>query len=90
MASSPHITLDTETGVLTGKGSAIGLVLILACWSPRYAIRAWAQTHPDKGGIATSIADAAFVAGFATLIVSRLEMWLRCRKLMADAAAPAV
>ena len=49
----------------------------------RYAIRAWALTRPDKGGIATAIADAAFVAGFATLIVSRLEMWLRCRKLMA-------
>ena len=84
-----HITLDTETGVLTGKGSAIGLVLILALLVARYAVRAWAQTHPDKGGIATSIADAAFVAGFATLIVSRLEMWLRCRKLMADAAPAA-
>ena len=83
-----HITLDAETGVLTGKGSAVGLMLILALLVARYAIRTWAATHPDKAGMAVAIADAAFLAGFATLIVSRLEMWLRCRKLMA-AAAPA-
>jgi hypothetical protein len=83
-----HITLDTETGVLTGKGSAIGLMLILALLVARYAIRTWAASHPDNGGIAVAVADAAFLAGFSTLIVARLEMWLRCRKLMA-AAAPA-
>ncbi len=84
-----HITLDAQTGVLTGKGSAVGLVLILALLVARYAIRTWAASHPDKGGIAIAIADAAFLAGFATLIVSRLEMWLRCRKLMAGAAPAA-
>ena len=78
-----HITLDSETGVLTGKVSAIGLIIILGLMVARYAIRAWAQTHPDKSGVAVAIADAAFLLGFATLIVSRLEMWLRCRKLMA-------
>jgi hypothetical protein len=83
-----HISLDAETGVLTGKGSAVGLMLILALLVARYAVRTWAASHPDQGGIAVAIADAAFLAGFATLIVSRLEMWLRCRKLMA-AAAPA-
>jgi hypothetical protein len=84
-----HISLDAETGVLTGKGSAVGLMLILALLVARYAIRTWAATHPDKGGIAVAIADAAFLAGFATLIVARLEMWLRCRKLMARSAPAA-
>ena len=84
-----HITLDAETGVLTGKGSAIGLMIILGLLVARYAIRTWAQTHPDHAGIAVAIADAAFLFGFATLIVSRLEIWLRCRKLMADAAPAA-
>lgn len=78
-----RITLDAETGVLTGKGSAVGLMLILVLLVARYAIRTWAASHPDKSGIAVAIADAAFLAGFATLIVARLEMWLRCRKLMA-------
>jgi hypothetical protein len=78
-----HITLDPETGVLTGKASPIGLILILGLMVARYAIRSWAQTHPDHSGIAVAIADAAFLLGFATIIVSRLEMWLRCRKLMA-------
>ena len=84
-----HITLDEETGVLTGKASAIGLILILGLMVARYAIRAWAQTHPDKSGVAVAIADAVFLFGFATLIVARLEMWLRCRKLMAARTAVA-
>jgi hypothetical protein len=82
-----HITLDAETGVLTGKGSAIGLIIILALLVVRQAIRTWAMSHPDKGGVAVAIADAAFLFGFATLIVARLEMWVRCRKLMAAGAA---
>jgi len=78
-----HITLDSDTGALTGKGSVMGLVLILAIYVGRYAVLAWAQSHPEQGGTAVVIADCALVFGFATLIVSRLEMWLRCRKLMA-------
>lgn len=84
-----HISLDAETGVLTGRGSVIGLVLILALYVGRYAVVAWAQSHPEQGGTAVVIADCVLVFGFATLIVSRLEMWLRCRKLMANAAPAA-
>lgn len=82
-----HISLDAETGVLTGKGSIVGLALILALYVGRYAVVTWAQTHPDKSGGAVLAADCVLVFGFATLIVARLEMWLRCRKLMAGAAA---
>jgi hypothetical protein len=84
-----RITLDAETGVLTQKGSAIGLILILALLVARQAIRTWAETHPDHSGIAVAITDAAFLFGFVTLIVARLEMWLRCRKLMAAGASAA-
>jgi hypothetical protein len=84
-----RITLDTDTGVLTSKGSAIGLIIILGLMVARYAIRAWAQSHADHAGITVAIADAAFLFGFATLIVARLEMWLRCRKLMAARTAVA-
>jgi hypothetical protein len=81
-----HITLDPETGELMGKGSIIGLILILALYVARYAIVSWAQSHPDHSGTAVTVADAALVFGFATLIVSRLEIWVRCRKLLATGA----
>jgi hypothetical protein len=81
-----HITLDAETGVLTGKGSVIGLALILGLYVARYAVVAWAQSHPDHTGAAVIVADGALLFGFATLIVARLEMWLRCRRLMAERA----
>ena len=84
-----HITLDPETGVLTGKNSPIGMMLILGLYVVRYAVQTWARTHPDHSGNAVLAADAAMVLGFATLIVSRLEMWLRCRKLMAAQPATA-
>ena len=78
-----HITLDPETGALIGKGSVIGLVLVLVLYVGRYAVTAWARTHPDHSGTAVLAADAALVLGFATVIVSQLEIWLRCRKLLA-------
>jgi hypothetical protein len=84
-----RITLDAETGVLTGQGSVIGMALILAIYVGRYAVIAWAQSHPEQGATAVTVADCALVFGFATLIVSRLEMWLRCRKLMAGVAPAA-
>ena len=84
-----RITLDAETGVLTGQGSIIGMALILAIYVGRYAVISWAQSHPEQGGTAVVVADCALVFGFATLIVSRLEMWLRCRKLMAGNASAA-
>jgi len=83
-----HITLDAETGIITGRGSVIGLALLLVLYVARYAVISWAQSHPEQASNAVMAADSALVLGFATLIVSRLEMWLRCRKLMA-AAAPA-
>jgi hypothetical protein len=83
-----HITLDADTGIITGRGSVIGLALILVIYVGRYAVMTWAQSHPEQAGLAVMAADSALVFGFATLIVSRLEMWLRCRKLMA-AAVPA-
>ncbi|MGZ3272256.1 MAG: hypothetical protein ACXU82_14450 [Caulobacteraceae bacterium] len=82
-----HITLDADTGVLTGKGSVVGLVLILALYVGRQAVVTWARSHPDHSGTAVLAADCALVLGFATLIVSRLEMWLRCRTLMAGTAS---
>lgn len=84
-----RITLDSESGVLTGKGSVVGLMLILALFIARYAVRTWAQTHPDRSGVAVAIADAAMAMGFVTLIVARLEMWIRCRKLMTARAQTA-
>ncbi len=84
-----HITLDAETGILTGKGSIVGLAIILGLFMARYAVMTWARTHPDHGGIAVIVADGALLFGFATLIVARLEMWLRCRKLMEAGAASA-
>jgi hypothetical protein len=84
-----HITLDADTGMLTGRGSVIGMMLILAIYVGRMGVQTWARSHQDHSGTALLVADAALLFGCATLIVSRLEMWLRCRKLMADGTSAA-
>jgi hypothetical protein len=84
-----RITLDAETGALTGQGSIWGLLLILLLLAARYGVITWAHTHPDHGGWAVVAADAALLFGYATLIVARLEMFVRCRKLMTDRTAAA-
>jgi hypothetical protein len=84
-----RIALDAETGVLTGQGSVWGVTLILALIVARYGVIAWARSHPEHSGWAVVAADAALLFGYATLIVSRLEMFVRCRKLMTERTAAA-
>ena len=84
-----HISIDVETGVLTGKASVVGMLLILTLYVGRMAVQTWARTHSDHSGTAVLVADSALLFGFATLIVARLEMWVRCRKLMADGPSAA-
>lgn len=84
-----RITMDADTGVLTGQGSVWGVSLILVLLVARYAVIAWAHGHPSHSGWPVVAADAALLFGYATLIVSRLEMFVRCRKLMTERAATA-
>ena len=84
-----HITIDQGTGALTSKGSVWGLVLVLGLFVIRQAVRTWAMSQPRHSEIAIVVADAATVLGFATVIVARLEMYLRCRKLLANGGVAA-
>ena len=84
-----HITIDPATHDLTSKTSPVGVVLIAALFAARYGIR---LAFPDVGAAhgslssqAGAIADALALFGIGALVVARLEMWLRCRRLLAEA-----
>jgi hypothetical protein len=87
-----HITIDPETHDLTSRTSPVGVVLIAALFAVRYGIRLLfpATANGAAGSLqdeATIIADALTLFGIGAMVVQRLEMWLRCRRLLAEAQA---
>jgi hypothetical protein len=84
-----HIALDSADGALTSKGSVWGLVLILGLYVARQGVKTWALSQPRHGETAIMAVDGLLLFGFASVIVARLEMYLRCRKLLAEGGAAA-
>ena len=87
-----HISIDPATHDLTSKTSPVGVVLIAVLFAARYGIR---LAFPDAGyghpgsleSQAGAIADALTLFGIGATVVQRLEIWLRCRRLLAEAQA---
>jgi hypothetical protein len=84
-----HISIDPATHDLTSKTSPVGVVLIAVLFAARYGIRlafpAVGSGQASLGSQAGAIADALALFGIGALVVQRLEMWLRCRRLLAEA-----
>jgi hypothetical protein len=83
-----QITIDPETHELTSRASIAGAVLIVAVFALRYALRM------EEGAISSElhvsavlITDAAMMLAMGIMGVQRLEMWLRCQRLLAEARA---
>ena len=84
-----HITIDPATHDLTSKTSPVGVVLIAVLFGLRYGIRLafpqMADAHGSLESQAGVIADALTLFGIGAVVVQRLEMWLRCQRLLAEA-----
>lgn len=81
-----RINLDPDTGVLTSQASPAGVILIVAVFALRYGLRFWLLQHPGKGAQALVATDALLLFSVGMISISRIEMWIRCRRLMAAGA----
>jgi Na+/H+ antiporter NhaC len=81
-----RISLDPQTGVLTSQASAAAVILIVALFAARLGVRYWLQEHPQKSGALATAADDVVILGVVAMLVTRVEMWLRCRRLIAAGA----
>jgi hypothetical protein len=81
------ITADPGTGALNQRASPLGLILLVVLIAIRYGLRTLAhQGSPVHLG-ATAIVDAFLALAFGLIAVQRLEMFLRGRRLLAQAKA---
>jgi hypothetical protein len=86
-----RINLEPDTGVLTSQASAAAVVLIAVVFAVRFGLRFWLEENPRaKLGFDAAIAtDALLLFGVGMMAVARIEMWIRCRRLMAAGAGVA-
>lgn len=84
-----RINLDADTGILTSQASPAAVILIVAVFALRYGLRFWLLQHPGKGAQALVATDALLLFSVGMISVSRIEMWIRCRRLMAAGAGMA-
>jgi hypothetical protein len=87
-----HISIDPATHDLTSKTSPVGVVLVAVLFAARYAIRLAlpGATVGQPGSLETqagAIADAVALFGIGAVVVQRLEMWMRCNRLLTEARA---
>jgi len=85
---SMRIDVHPETHDLTARASPIGLIFIFGLLALRYGIRGVAiETAPVMHLSVLAIADALVLMAVAMMVVQGVEMWLRARRLLADAQA---
>ena len=80
------ITVDPETHLLNTRTSPAALAFLAVLFVIRFGARAALTTQASSLHIATAlITDGFVVLATGLFAVSRLEMWLRARRLLAQA-----
>jgi hypothetical protein len=84
-----HITIDPATHEFTSRASVAGTILIGVVFALRYGVRmAMASGQPLPRGMHLDVAgitDGLMLFLVAMMSVQRIEMFLRCQKLLNEA-----
>ncbi len=82
------VTVDPETHALTSRTSAAGLYLIVAVLAVRLGLRAFLTAEAPALHLNVAlITDAFLVFAVGLIAAQRLEIWIRARRLLAEARA---
>jgi hypothetical protein len=83
-----HISVDPQTHQLTSRASPIGMLIILAIFALRYAIRMYAVQNASSVGLpVAAVADAALLISVGLVCAQRFEIFMRAQRLLAEARA---
>ena len=82
-----HISVDPESGELRARSTPVALVMIAALILVRLTARDWLNANAEAWQIEpAAIVDGFLLFGMGLVIGWRVEMMLRCRRLMSDGA----
>jgi hypothetical protein len=83
-----NVSVNPETHELTSRTSPIGVLLVAGLFVLRYALRYGAESRSiEIPGGATLLTDALLLFAVGTVSAQRLEIWLRCQRLLTAARA---
>ena len=87
-----HVEIDPATRELTSKMSPAGVLLVAALFLARYFVHTLAVYEPNAlpaagPGHAGLAVDGLVVFGVGVVAAKQLEMWIRCRRLLAETPA---
>lgn len=85
-----HIAVDPSDQTVTARASPAGMLFIVALLVLRQVLRTEAEhltaSLPVKPGV---VVEALLVFAMATVVAQRVELWIRARRLLAEAVRPA-
>lgn len=83
-----RLSVDAETHEVTSKASAAGVALILGAFVVRSGVREFMGEQSSALHVSAALITDAFVLfAVAMVIVQRVEIWLRCERLLKQARA---
>lgn len=83
-----HIEVDRETHALNTRTSPAALIFLLILFAVRYGAKMWlAEAGPAVQTHLALITDGFVLFAAGLFAVSRVEMWLRARRLLREARA---
>ena len=83
-----RLSVDAQTHEVTSKASAAGVALILGAFAVRSGVRAFMGENASTLHVSAALVTDAFVLfAVAMVIVQRLEIYLRCTRLLKQARA---
>ena len=79
-----QIHVDPDTHALNHRASPVAFVLLMAIVAVRQLVRAATPDSGPWGVDPNTVTDASVAFGFGLIAATRLEMWLRARRLVAE------
>lgn len=86
-----RIELDPGTRRFTSRASPAGLIFVVLLFVVRFGLRAYVAQTQNNPAVTVAATDALLLFAVGLITAQRIEMWTRCRRMLAEAPeAPAV
>jgi predicted anti-sigma-YlaC factor YlaD len=80
-----RIALDPETRSFTSQASLAGMIFLALLFAARLGLRDYLLQSTHGAAATAVVTDVLIVFSAGLVTVQRLEMWLRCRRMLAEA-----